>query len=272
MSALACLLEIRSGADGTPSIWCPREVVSREGCRAAVQGGSPGCWPPGVLGATAAPWRAPVLARVGCPDTVRRSGGQRRQRVPGWLRRFGGQQRQGDLICLLQACLHDFSLWHTRVGARHRGAFWAHCLAGLLLPRAAGTKVGPDKLLIGSIIDLATDGLAELGVPQIQLCSCTVSGGSGAQLHQVSIGAQPGWRPLRRLRPPLKSWRWLLESREIPKNTNWRRECWCCAPCWQQTLGLKSSSVGRVLTLAVVPQRPHPRFSLGGEGELLPRL
>lgn len=186
-------------------------------------GGSSGCWSPVTLGALAAPRQAPGLARVESLVTTRHSGGWRRQRVPGLLRHFGGQQRKGHLICLPQACLHDFSFWHMRVGARHRGTFWAHCLASLLLPCAAGRKLGPDKLLIGSIIDLTTDGLAELGMPQIQCCSCTVSGGSGAQLHQVSIGARPGWRPLWRLRPPPKSWRWLLENREIPKNTNWRR-------------------------------------------------
>ena len=133
--------------------------------------------------------------------------GRQRQRVPRLRRHFGGQQRQGDLICLPQACLRDFSLWHTRVGASHSGAFWAHCIAGLLLPCAAGRKLGPDKLLLGSIMDLTADGLAELGMPQTQCCSCTASGSSGAQLHQVSVGAGPGWHSLQRLRPPLKSWR-----------------------------------------------------------------
>lgn len=174
MSALTHLLEIQSGTDGTLSIWCPTEVV----CRGAVSRGGPSA---GLL------HTALCLPRWGVISWQSRA--QQRKRVPCLLRHVGGQRRQTSSACPRLACMT--CLWRTRVGVSHRGAFWAR-LACLLLPCAAGRKLGPDKLLWAAYIDLTADGLAELGVPQIQRCSCTMSSSSGAQLYQVSVGAQPG--------------------------------------------------------------------------------
>lgn len=106
------------------------------------------CLCPGLL--------SPGLSSYGTPGAGRGA--------PASLRHLAGQQGQGDLTHL--PCTSGLTfLCCSSVGARPGGALWACCLAALLLPRAAGRKLVRGKSVMGSKVDLAAGGWAELGVP-----------------------------------------------------------------------------------------------------------